>query len=362
MSKFVTLHGFGGNGSGVELNFEIIGSPKKPEHLIKNTIWVNTDVPISSWGFSYSKPNTTDNGYVWIKTALKSPGEFNALEENEISICPTSISQYVDGIWVDKFGEIYKTDSGWSNFSVIPDFTYDGEYEIVNDSDEIIIESADNWKIRFLTSGTLTFSNLKSAADGIDVFCVGGGGGGGNGSYTESYGGGGGGGRTATGRNISVNIDTPYGISVGGGGSAQSSGGTSSAFSISASGGNGGNPGNQWAGGAGGSGGGGYGGAGGSNGSNGGGSSGGAGQGSTTREFAEEGKRLYAGGGGGGVLNSGTSGGEGGGGNSAYVTSGASDGVQNTGGGGGGGNAHGYASAGGARGGSGIVIIRNTRG
>lgn len=60
--------------------------------------------------------------------------------------------------------------------STIPEFTYTGDYEIVNDSDEPITVSQDNWKIRFLTSGMLTFTNLNGAENGIDVFLVGGGG------------------------------------------------------------------------------------------------------------------------------------------------------------------------------------------
>lgn len=104
--------------------------------------------------------------------------------------------------------------------STIPEFTYTGDYEIVNDSDEPITVSQDNWKIRFLTSGMLTFTNLNGAENGIDVFLVGGGG---NGETIRGARGGGGG-YTKTVKGVSIAIATPYTITIG------ASSGTSSAF------------------------------------------------------------------------------------------------------------------------------------
>lgn len=249
--------------------------------------------------------------------------------------------------------------------NTIPEFTYTGDYEIVNDSDEPITVSQDNWKIRFLTSGTLTFTNLNGAEGGIDVFLVGGGGGtkwsvGGN-----ICSGGAGGGYTQTGKAIPV-TNTPYQIDIGSGGIDAADGGTTSAFGLSAGG--GGHP-TGSSGAAGGSGGGGYvhasasgtsasgAGNGGSDGSDGvtagsGGGDGGKGQGTTTREFGEENGKLYAGGGAGASNKGGVSpvGGAGGGGNMG------SDGATNTGGG------AGNALNGTHNGGSGIAVIRNTRG
>ena len=123
------------------------------------------------------------------------------------------------------------------NFNKIPTFTYTGNYEIVNDNDEYIDTSITNWKIRFLTSGTLTFTELKGAEDGIDVFLVGGGAGGA--SSTEYYycGGGGGGGYTATHKNVPVVANTEFQIVIGSGGSPNNVGGNTSAFSFTASGG-----------------------------------------------------------------------------------------------------------------------------
>lgn len=230
--------------------------------------------------------------------------------------------------------------------STIPEFTYTGDYEIVNDSDEPITVSQDNWKIRFLTSGTLTFTNLNGAEDGIDVFLVGGGG---NGETIRGARGGGGG-YTKTVKGVSIAIATPYTVTIG------ASSGTSSAFGASANGASGANGGSGGGGGGSSSGTPGNGGSNGGNGTAGNVSGGGTGQGTTTREFGESTGKLYSGGGGGSAANAGAAGDSTAGAGAAYGGA-AKNGVANTGGGGG----AAYGGTAGA-GGSGIVIIRNVRG
>lgn len=252
-------------------------------------------------------------------------------------------------------------------YRTVPEFTYTGTYELVDDNDQDISGALNtaNWKIRFLTGGTLSFSNLYGAADGIDIFLVGGGGGGGTGN-----GSGGGGGYTTTVLNQTVLTNTNYSVTIGAGGASggQNLAGGSSAFGElgSANGGTGGaGAGSSYKGGNGGSGG----GAnfskpststsnGGSDGSDGYGNASyiGTGQGTTTREFAEAGATLYAGGGA-GAYGTGGAGGGANGGDSSHTS--GYDAVANTGGGGGGGK-DGSQFPGGA-GGSGIVIIRNAR-
>ena len=114
----------------------------------------------------------------------------------------------------------------WERACSVPTFTYTGNYEIVDDNNTIITDVgtyAGNWKIRFLTSGTLNVSDLgcSSASDGIDAFIVGGGG---NGSAGSTYskgtgsvgGGGGGGGAAITVTRFSITTGTNYSIVVGG--------------------------------------------------------------------------------------------------------------------------------------------------
>ena len=230
--------------------------------------------------------------------------------------------------------------------STIPEFTYTGDYEIVNDSDEPITVSQDNWKIRFLTSGTLTFTNLNGAENGIDVFLVGGGG---NGETIRGARGGGGG-YTKTVKGVSIAIATPYTVTIG------ASSGTSSAFGASANGASGADGGSGGGGGGSSSGTPGNGGSNGGNGTAGNVSQGGAGQGRTTREFGESTGKLYSGGGGGSAAGAGAAG-DSTAGAGANFGGAAKNGVANTGGGGGGA----YDGTAG-RGGSGIAIIRNARG
>ena len=240
--------------------------------------------------------------------------------------------------------------------SYLPAYTYTGSHQLIDDGNF-------NWRLRLLTSGTLTFSHLGSAENrGAQAFLVGGGGGGG-------FHAGGGGGYTKTSM-VNISINTPYTIIVGAGGPHDSDGGrggTSSALGISAEGGHSGVP---WdVGGNGGSGGGDLRGIGGSDGGNGGGWDGdtggngeGRGQGTTTREFGEASGALYAGGGGGGKADSnppgGAPGGDGGGGHGGWgaAPTAPAPGAPNT-GGGGGGNYDGPSGAGGC----GIVVVRNSR-
>ena len=231
---------------------------------------------------------------------------------------------------------------------VLPSYTYTGESEVVYDKRE-------GWKIKFLTSGMLTLNDSLE----LDIFLVGGG------SSSDFITGGTGGQTLTKTRNI---VAGTYEIVIGNGGAevknsdgyySSRRGENTTAFGITAEGGSlGGGTGSG--GGCGNSAGSGYGGAGGSDGNAGGPTTGGntctvgrRGQGYTTREFGEPDGKLYAGGGGGfGVSGSGA-GGAGGGGNSG------SRGEPNTGGGGGAVYSNYYRTV---AGGSGIVIIRNSRG
>lgn len=174
-----------------------------------------------------------------------------------------------------------------------PKFTYTGTYEYIDDGEG-------NWRIKFLSSGT--FTPLKDMT--IDAFLVGGGGGGVR-QTSRNYYCGGAGGYTTTRLSIVLSANTEYPIEVGAGGPGLSttsntdsatSGGTSSGFGASASGGNGAQ---GASGGSGGSGGGGRlsGSIGGSDGSDGSGTYPGTGQGTTTREFGESTGSLYSTGG-----------------------------------------------------------------
>ena len=286
-------------------------------------------------------------------------------------------------------GKIYElTSQGGSWFPQYgKNFTYTGDYIIVP-------EDENNWKVKFLTSGTFTATDALL----IDVFAVGGGGSGSvastSGGGSAGTGAGGGGGYTTTQKSVYLEKNKSYDIVIGNGGSAVANsgsyqygyggkdGGSTSGFNVIANGGKGGLGGTSSVyvgdGGAGGSGGGARAnsagsataGEGGSDGSNGGNGTapygtlykGGTGQGTTTREFEEPTGDLYAGGGGGSYSNGKTTvaGGAGGGGTGNGAASGTNDGTANT-GGGGGGQGYGGTQRNSGAGGSGILIIRNHR-
>lgn len=120
--------------------------------------------------------------------------------------------------------------------AIMPTFTYTGDYEIVNDDDTTYTVGNKNWKIRLLSSGTLTMDTAVQ----VDVFIVGGGGGGAP-SYNSSEGGsGGGGGYTKTLNTYGISANMEYEITIGAGGAQKNTGTASSAFGITANGGKGG--------------------------------------------------------------------------------------------------------------------------
>ncbi len=165
-----------------------------------------------------------------------------------------------------------------------PIYTYTGDSSFIGESDG-------NWKIKFLSSGTLRFTTLNSAKY-VDIFCVGAGG---NGTFAGAYVGGGGG-YTTTSRSVQLTVNTDYNIIVGVGQTEED--GEDSKFGniVIAKGGGKATHG----GGNGGSGGAGAPGSPGTDGGNGSGNSsfpGGIGQGTTTREFGESTGDLYATGG-----------------------------------------------------------------
>ena len=222
----------------------------------------------------------------------------------------------------------------------LPEFEYTGQFQLIDDGKEGMTQ---NWRIKFLTSGVLTFAKDPGS---IDVFLVGGGGGG-----ARYHGVAGGGGYTKTFPSVVLFKETPYEIVIGAGGEkGNSSGGVPSAggdttfdTTMIANGGKGAEIGNSaYFGGDGGSGGGGaLAGLGGVDGADGtGGDNPGKGQGSTTRAFEESDGELYSTGG-----------------NGPRNTTGA-DGQPNTGDGGCGGDGSVVSYSGG----SGIAIIRNHRG
>lgn len=344
---YVYAFAYGSDGSEIK-NFNAINTAEK--------LTFTTPEGTAKFGFRFGVQTAGQNAFytnIQIEEGEKTDyARYNSCMFEDVPNGWTKISivggSHDEVVWVSRADVYYVT------FRLTPEFTYTGDYEIVDDNDNPISDFASwksHWKIRFLTSGVFTVVNKYGWNGFLDAFYVGGGGG-----SRWGYKGGAGGGYTKTIKGIPIEVGVPYQITVGAGGAVQKNGGSTSAFGDTVNGGvatklatNDGSPG--------GSGGGASGGAGGSDGSSGGSTSsgaGGAGQGSTTREFGDPKGKLYAGGGGGGGSSS-APGGEGGG------APGGQSAKDNTGGGAGGALNSSSSSGYNVRGGSGIVVIRDSR-
>lgn len=122
-------------------------------------------------------------------------------------------------------------------FNTIPDFEYNGEYQIVDDGNNSITTSNKNWNIIFKSGGKFRLTDLHGAnAINIEVTCVGGGGRGGIAGHTNVQGvwnfyvGGGGGGGGEVKSASSVKLTEGYETLITIGGESQST----SAFGVTA--------------------------------------------------------------------------------------------------------------------------------
>lgn len=337
-------------------------------------LWVNTSTAITKSTWDTAQPSSPAVGDIWVQTDATSSKNISVIELSTtvVRINVLRIKQWTGTLWATK-AAYYHNGITWtqisSTFSPQSDITYTGSMTYIDDGNG-------HWRIKFLTSGTLTFLSVPITT--LDIFMVGGGAGGAGGvSGLHNFSGrGGGGGYTLTQRNVGgIQANVAYQVVVGAGGlgsavdGGNNPGGASSiGFGGSVNGGasiNGGSGGGcQMFHGVGG------------NGASDGATAanktsaagthyGGVGQGSTTREFGAAGATLYAGGGaGGGTMNdvgapqAGGLGGDGGGANGGADATDGSSAAANTGGGGGGGGAY---SGRGGNGGAGIVVIRDYR-
>lgn len=86
-------------GSAPALNFKVVGGAAVPDNPKENTIWVNTDAPITGWALSFETPAEPEEGMVWIVTGTSSKVAFNALKKNTLMVYPTTCKQFVNGAW-----------------------------------------------------------------------------------------------------------------------------------------------------------------------------------------------------------------------------------------------------------------------
>lgn len=117
-------------GGGVAFNFKVVCNPK-PENPKKNTIWVDTDTPITGWAFSKSEPEKVD-GCMWFLTGDSSTAAFNALKKNTLMVYPLSAKQCINGEWANKTAQIYNGEQ-WVGFAL---YLYNKGVEFIDDFGE----------------------------------------------------------------------------------------------------------------------------------------------------------------------------------------------------------------------------------
>lgn len=96
-----------GSGGANPLNFTVVGNPM-PVNPKENTLWIDTDVPITGYHFASTKPENMTHGMVWLITGTISDVAFNALKKNSLQVYPISAKQMVNGALVNKTAKSYQ--------------------------------------------------------------------------------------------------------------------------------------------------------------------------------------------------------------------------------------------------------------
>ena len=141
--------GYKAGGGGLPLNLKVVGNPQ-PESAKENTIWVDSDTPITGWEFSPVQPEAAEEGMVWFPTDKRSPVAINALKKNGIRLFPVWASQYVGGAWVDVTAKIWQGDK-WNDF-------WNGS---VYDSGNEYIPMTGGWELTQSTGSVLSAASKK---------------------------------------------------------------------------------------------------------------------------------------------------------------------------------------------------------
>ena len=100
----------GGGGVGVGgSELMIFGGTTRPSKAAQNTIWINTDVNITSYVLSVTEPTNPVEGMAWV--TIGDSGSIkatNPIGDEWITVYPLSAKQYISGAWVDKTAKSYQ--------------------------------------------------------------------------------------------------------------------------------------------------------------------------------------------------------------------------------------------------------------
>ena len=118
------------------LNFKLVGNPK-PETAKENTIWINTDTPITGYAFSAAEPAEPVEGVVYITVGKISTAAFSATKKNPVMVYPLHARQCIDGVLVAKTAMSWQNEK-WVNW-------WNGELYISGDEFEAVTGGVSEW-------------------------------------------------------------------------------------------------------------------------------------------------------------------------------------------------------------------------
>jgi hypothetical protein len=104
----------GGNGGGTVLNFNVISGTEQPTNPQENTVWVQTELEISSWTYDSIEPLDPSEGMVWLQAAENCDHPINALKKNAITLNIIGAHQYISKAWVSMESAVFK-DGQWQS-------------------------------------------------------------------------------------------------------------------------------------------------------------------------------------------------------------------------------------------------------
>lgn len=151
-----------------------------------------------------------------VKQAVENNGlwRFNSLENGDWTVTGTLNDKKATVIKsIPEFGVYRET----LQYSMIPDFTFDGAYDLVDDNNNPIYNTENwegNWNLILKESGTFHISNMRSL-DKVDIFGVGGAGGTYRSPITAVGRRRGYGGSVASYYNVKIDRNKPYPIAIG---------------------------------------------------------------------------------------------------------------------------------------------------
>lgn len=171
-----------GGGGGGSLNYKVVGGTSAPSSPKKTTIWVNTEVEITSHVFSATQPTSPVAGMVWFPTGASSQISFNALKKNCIEICPIDCKQYINGTWANKFAKTYQN-GAWLDWwdgtlynagNMYADYTGGWTGDAVGYYQGSVMEAptitkASSYMEAKITSATHVYNGVVRTANKIDV-------------------------------------------------------------------------------------------------------------------------------------------------------------------------------------------------